>query len=188
MDYHSPEGSSAIRIGSVARPDIELNHMSFVESEKIVEKYSILLDVDAANNSLKEKGGDENGLIPPGTVLLFKGSLIHAGPSNPNTWSRTAIFLESRRFSNTSYSDDNQMHPMCVAKLKYEQDIKKAKDDKEVNTAKESFFKNLAKCQALYGVDNKPHIIKDLMSWPIKTDKNVKTSFAEYEEYSKANY
>jgi hypothetical protein len=147
------------------------------------------LDVKNANTSLHEKGGDpdSDGLIPPGTMLLFLGSLIHAGPNNLLCdWSRSFVFGESRRRSRQTGSSDVQMHPMLVAIYKFRKDVEKSD-----SSAKENFFKRLAECQCLYGKDNKPDIIKDLINWPITASQISTESIAildEYEDFFKTNY
>jgi ectoine hydroxylase-related dioxygenase (phytanoyl-CoA dioxygenase family) len=132
-----------------------------------------LLDVKEVKKTLIAKGGDVNGLIPPGTLMLFRGDLTHAGPSNLNNWPRSAIFMESRRTSMGSYVDDVQMHPIQAAMNKYTLDLNE--DD---------FFRRLKECENLYGKYNAPSLTS-LIPWPVVSDT---TTLRKYKDYCKLNY
>ena len=166
----STKGSTPIQIGSVARPDMKFESTT-VSHEQLVEKFVSLLDVEHVNQTLHPTGGTEDGLIPPGTLLLFRGDLIHAGPANNHNWARTAVFLECRNKSRVTDLTDVQMHPMQVAIYQYNLD----KNEKE-------FFHRLKHCEDLYGKSNKPKLT-DLLHWPI-----VDTTLKKYNLFVKTNY
>ena len=94
-------------------------------------------------------------MIPAGTILFFRGDLLHAGPRNSCDWPRTAVFFESYRKSIGPSVKDAQMHPMQVAIYQYniDNDVKK-------------FFDRIKQCEEQYGKSNKP-LLTELLNWPI---------------------
>lgn len=171
----SIKGSAEIMLGEIARDDISFDSLP-IESTLVVDKYSDLLDVAKVKSLLKASGGDpgHDNLIPPGTMLLFRGDKYHCGDTNPHDWHRTAMFMNSYRKSMGRIVSDVQMHPIQAAINQYRQD-----------GDQNALFHRIKKSEILYGKSNKPPLTS-LITWPINGDKA--NSLNKYNTFVKKRY